>query len=185
MKIGVFYGSTTGATERAANQVALTMRQHVTIVRDVTDATVEEFLSVDALICGASTWDIGELQEDWAACLPLLEGVDLSGKTLAMFGMGDALTYSWNYLDCLGELWETFSQTGVRLIGRWPADGYEFDESRALDDDGVLLGLGLDDDNHPELTPERLYAWLAQVSDELGLGRELAPPADNPTRAAS
>lgn len=169
MRIGVFYGSTTGNTEKVAQQIALVLRDHVTLVRDVTDATAEEFQSVDTLLVGASTWDIGELQEDWAAALPLLEGVDLAGKQLAMFGLGDAFTYSWNYLDCLGELWETFEPTGVELVGLWPTDGYEFDESRAATDDDMFLGLALDEDNHPELTAERVYGWLAKLCDELRL----------------
>lgn len=179
MKIGIFYGSTSGNSERVAQQIALILKQHVVLVRDVADATVDDFLSVDALICGASTWDIGELQEDWAAMLPDLEGIDLSGKSIALFGLGDAYTYSWNYLDCLGEIWETLEASGARLVGKWPVEGYEFDESRAATDDGMFLGLGLDEDNHPELTNERVYGWLAQVCEELQISAPSAPEAAN------
>ncbi|MEM8864523.1 MAG: flavodoxin [Planctomycetota bacterium] len=167
MKIGVFYGSTTGNTEQVARKIAAELEPLVTICRDAAEVTIEEFCSVDVLLIGASTWDIGELQHDWAAILPEMEDLDLSGKAMAMFGQGDAFTYSWNYLDCLGELWETFEKSGVQLIGRWPSDGYEFDESRALLDDGNFVGLGLDDDNYPELTDIRMYAWLAKVWNEL------------------
>lgn len=170
MRIGVFYGSSTGNTERVAKQIVVIMRRHDTLLRDVADTTIDDFLSVDALICGASTWDIGELQEDWAARLSDLEGLDLSGRSLALFEMGDAYTYSWNYLDCLGELWNTLQHTGASLVGRWPVVGYEFDESRAVGDDGHFLGLGLDEDNHPEPTSERVYGWLAQLCEELRIG---------------
>ncbi|MEM9186760.1 MAG: flavodoxin [Planctomycetota bacterium] len=167
MKIGVFYGSTTGNTERVALKIAAELAPYVSLVRDVADITAEEFASVDVLLLGASTWDIGELQHDWAAALPLLEDADLTGKTIAMFGLGDAFTYSWNYLDCLGELHESLDGRGATFVGLWPTEGYEFDESRALTGDDQFLGLGLDDDNQPELTDTRLYAWLAKVWAEL------------------
>ena len=46
-------------------------------------------------------------------------------------------------------------EKGGTLIGRWPTDGYEFDESLALDN-GEFLGLGLDNDNQEDETEERL-----------------------------
>ncbi|MEN1678630.1 MAG: flavodoxin [Planctomycetota bacterium] len=167
MNIGVFYGSTTGNTERVALKIAAELAPHVSIVRDAADVTVEEFGSVDVLLIGASTWDIGELQHDWAAILPMLRDVDLTGKAIAMFGMGDSVTYPWNYLDCLGELYEAFDGRGATFIGKWPTDGYEFDDSRAEIEDGYFVGLGLDDDNAPELTDPRMYCWLAQIWGEL------------------
>lgn len=166
MKYGVFYGSTTGNTEAAAQQVAERLGGEV-LLKDVTEATPEDLASVDVLLCGASTWDIGELQYDWSELLPKLKDVDLSGKPVAFFGMGDAIGYPYNYLDCLGEIWETLQHTGARLVGRWPTEGYTFDESRAEIEPGWFVGLGLDEDNEPELTEERINQWLSKVQAEL------------------
>jgi len=166
MKYGVFYGSTTGNTEAAAEAIAEQLGES-TLLKDVTEATPADFGSVDVILCGASTWDIGELQYDWAKLLPKLKNLDLQGKAIAFFGMGDAIGYPYNYLDCLGELWETLQHTGARLVGRRPTDGYTFDESRAETEPGWLVGLGLDDDNEPELTEPRIKQWLAQVLLEL------------------
>lgn len=167
MKYGVFYGSTTGNTEAVAESIAEQLSKEGVLLREVSVATVEEFQSVEVLLCGASTWDIGELQADWEEFLPKLREVDLTGKAVGLFGMGDAIGYPYNYLDCLGEIWETLSTTGARLVGRWPTEGYTFDESRAEIEPGWFVGLGLDDDNEYELTEERVKKWLAQVLSEL------------------
>ena len=57
------------------------------------------------------------------------------------------------------------SENGGKLIGRWPTEGYEFDNSLALDGD-EFLGLGLDNDNEEELTEERLIIWAELIRDE-------------------
>ena len=50
-------------------------------------------------------------------------------------------------------------------IGLWPVDGYSFDYSKAQKDD-KFVGLGIDNDNEPELTEERVEAWCKQIESE-------------------
>ena len=53
------------------------------------------------------------------------------------------------------------------MIGHWPTNGYEFDESKALTKDKQsFVGLGIDDDCQNELSDERLEQWCLQVSSE-------------------
>jgi len=52
---------------------------------------------------------------------------------------------------------------GGRLVGAWPAAGYSFTNSWALEENGCFVGLVLDEHNQPELSASRLDAWLAQV----------------------
>ena len=59
-------------------------------------------------------------------------------------------------------------EKGGTLIGRWPTDGYEFDESLALDN-GEFLGLGLDNDNQEDETEERLLIWAELIREEFGI----------------
>lgn len=167
MKYGIFYGSTTGNTEMVANAIAEALGDEVALLQEISEASVEQFRSVDVVLCGASTWDIGELQFDWAEFLPSLEGIDLSGKAIGFFAMGDAMGYPYNYLDCLGEIWETLKESKARLIGKWPTEGYEFDESRGEIEPGWFIGLALDEDNEPDLTEERTNKWIAQIKDEV------------------
>lgn len=83
------------------------------------------------LILGASTWGIGDVQDDWFDGLTKLENTDLSGKTVALFGTGDPQGSPDSFVDALGVLYEKIIEQGAKVIGFWPTDGYEFDASKA------------------------------------------------------
>ena len=55
-----------------------------------------------------------------------------------------------------------------QLIGVWPSAGYEFDESKGMYDEDHFLGLGLDEENEPDLHEERIRDWTNQLRKELG-----------------
>ena len=85
-----------------------------------------------------------------------------------MFGLGDQVGYADNFLDAVGIIAKIVISNGGTIVGKWPIDGYDFDESLALTDDGdYFYGLGIDDDNQDELTEERLETWLDLVSDAI------------------
>ena len=56
-------------------------------------------------------------------------------------------------------------EKGGRLVGRWSTDGYEFDESIALEND-EFLGLALDYDNQDSLSAERINLWVNIIQSE-------------------
>ncbi|MBP52399.1 MAG: flavodoxin FldA, partial [Opitutae bacterium] len=58
-----------------------------------------------------------------------------------------------------------FMENGGRLVGRWSTEGYEFDESVALEGD-QFLGLGLDYDNQDTQSEERIKAWTKMIDPE-------------------
>ena len=91
--------------------------------------------------------------------------MDFSNITGAFFGVGDQISYSFNYLDAVGLLAKPFMSNGGKLIGKWPTEGYEFDESEALEGD-EFLGLGVDNDNEEELTEERIANWAELIKDK-------------------
>lgn len=166
MKIGVFYGSTGGATRRIARRIAAELAPFVWLTSDIAEATVDDLLNSDALVCGTSSWGMGQLQADWEAMLAELRGVSLAGKQVALFGLGDSFEHSWSYLNGMAALWRGLRECGASFVGRWPTAGYKFDESDALVDERHFVGLALDEDNYPLDTDVRLYAWLAQVWGE-------------------
>ena len=168
MSIGIYYGSTTGNTEFAANKIGEALGDLVTGVWDIHRKEPQELLQHDVLLFGCPTWHIGELQDDWYDFLTKLQGLDLTGKKVGFFGMGDSWGYGDNFLDALGLLWEEIQKLGApELIGVWPTEGYTFDESRGKFDDTHFLGLGLDEENESELHDERIRAWTAQIRQEL------------------
>ena len=136
MKIGIFYGSTTGNTEMAAEKIEQAMGDHISHMADIANTEPADLLNYDVLILGIPTWDVGQLQMDWETFLPSMEGLDLTDKKVALFGMGDAEVYSLNFLDALGLLWNEIKTMGKpELIGIWPTEGYEYDASIGEYDD--------------------------------------------------
>ena len=172
--IGLFYGSTGGATARAAALIQSDFRERYAVeaeLLDVAEYYLDEMLGFDRLICGIPTWNVGQLQQDWEAVFDELDELDLSGKTAAVFGLGDQFGYPSTFGDAVFFVADKLEARGARLIGGWPTEGYSFDSSWAVRD-GRFLGLMLDDDNQPELTPPRLARWIDQLAREFGFDQE-------------
>ena len=163
MKTGIFYGSTTGNTESAANLIcALIGGSQVTPIEDAEKANLESY---DLLILGASTWGLGDLQDDWADSLARLSGANLKGKKVALFGLGDQETYPGTFIDGIKDLYDASIEAGATIVGLCSGDGYEFQDSAAFIN-GQFLGLPLDEENQAELTEERIQLWVDQVLRE-------------------
>lgn len=167
MKIGIYYGSTMGNTQRAALLLAEELKSLCTVdVHDVASDGIAGMEGYDLILLGASTWGIGEMQDDWIDYQEL-RGVDLSGKTVAVFGAGDQQGFADSFVDAIGTLAESADKAGARLIGGWPTDGYNHSDSIAVRD-GKFVGLALDEDNQADKTDARIAQWAAQLKAELG-----------------
>ncbi|MCP3691931.1 MAG: flavodoxin [Planctomycetaceae bacterium] len=170
--IGIFYGSTTGTTQLAATKIREQLGTLVTQLENVRKADPADLATHDLLLLGISTWNIGDMQDDWFDFLPRTEHLDLTGTTVALFAMGDAYGYPYTFLDAMGKLWTGIRNLGApKLVGTWPITGYDFDESLAMHDDDHFVGLGLDHDNHPELTDERITMWVDKIRQETSLSQ--------------
>ena len=159
----VVFGSSTGTCEAIAEEIA---RKLGCEVMDVQNLTVEVVESHENLILGTSTWGAGELQDDWYDGLKVLQGADLSGKTIALFGCGDCESYSDTFVGGIGELYNAIKASGARFVGAVDTDGYTFDDSEAVID-GKFIGLPLDDVNEDDKTDIRIDAWIAEISPNL------------------
>ncbi|MBY5943746.1 flavodoxin FldA [Photobacterium rosenbergii] len=157
--IGIFFGSDTGNTEKVAEKIAAKLSLEA---QDIAGNSSEIFDDYDLLILGTPTANYGEMQPDWDYFVPELEDADLNGKKVALFGLGDQIDYPDSFLDAMGELAEMVEEAGGTLIGEWPTDGYEFNDSRAVKE-GKFVGLALDEDRQPELTDDRIATWLASL----------------------
>lgn len=171
-QIGLFFGSTDGNTEDVALRIQEMLETGAPVqvdLLDVAEIYLEEMQSYDRLLLGVPTWNNGQLQEDWEACFDELDTLDLSGKLVALFGLGDQIGYPSTFVDALFFLADKVRERGATLVGAWPTSGYTFTNSWAADDD-LFVGLVLDEHNQPELTEERLRHWLEMISLEFGLG---------------
>lgn len=164
MKIGLFYGSTTCYTEMAAEKIRAFIGEDLIDIYNVKESPLSLMSDYDLLVLGISTWDFGEIQEDWSAIWDQIDGVSLSGKSVALFGLGDQEGYGEWYLDAMGLLHDEIKKTGANLIGYWPVEGYQFEASKALTPDGShFVGLALDEDSQYDLSDERIQAWCEQI----------------------
>ncbi len=169
--IGLFYGTTDGATERVAEQIQALIAaggRHTVELNNVAEFYLEDMVQYSYLILGVPTWNIGQLQDDWASSLDELDEIDLSGATAAIYGLGDQAGYPETFADALFFVADRIQGSGVRMVGRWPTTGYTFTNSWAVVE-GDFLGLVLDEHNQPELTETRLSRWLAIVLAEFGI----------------
>ena len=171
--IGLFYGSSTCYTEMAGEKICAQINsRHSDSVslHNIADQPLSLMADYDLLILGIPTWDYGELQEDWESHWDELEQIDFAGKQVAVYGLGDQIGYPEWFQDALGYLWVKMVNLGASTVGNWPNQGYSFEQSKALTEDGqFFVGLPLDDENQFELTDDYIAQWSQQILTEFGL----------------
>lgn len=174
-EIALFYGSSTCYTEMAGEKISLKISQLLTQENavemfSITDEDIHSAERYAYLILGIPTWDYGELQEDWEDIWETLDELNLQGKPVALFGLGDQIGYPEWFLDAMGYLHTKVLNQGGVPCGYWPIEGYEFEASQALSADGKkFVGLALDDENEFDLSDARIDAWCQQILQEFGL----------------
>jgi flavodoxin I len=159
----VVYGSSTGTCEAIAEKIAQKLGCEAINVQDLTADVVNNNQN---LILGTSTWGAGELQDDWYDGLKVLQGADLSGKTIALFGCGDSSSYSDTFCGGMAEIYNAAKAAGANIVGAVDASEYTFDDSEAVID-GKFVGLALDNDNEDDKTASRIDAWIAAITPAL------------------
>jgi flavodoxin I len=164
--IAIVYGSSTGNTKNVAMKIAKKLSGENVLLKDVSSLNFNDLAAYPNIILGTSTWGLGDLQDDWSDRIPELKSVDLEGKTLAFFGLGDSSSYSDTFTDGMGLLYEALEGKGCNLAGKIPVEGYNFDSSVAVKEN-KFVGLALDEDNESDLTDKRLDVWIEALIPEL------------------
>ncbi|WP_421919415.1 flavodoxin [Marinifilum sp.] len=158
-KTAIIYGSTTGNTENAANQLAGLLKADVF---DVSSNPCDALNQYDNLILGTSTWGAGDLQDDWEDFISELEVANLNGKVVAIFGFGDACSNPDTFVDGMGTLYKIVKNKACKLIGSVDTYTYDFEKSKAVVG-GKFIGLALDEENQGDLTEDRINKWAKQI----------------------
>lgn len=120
MNMGLFYGSSTCYTEMAAEKIRDILGPELVTLHNLKDDAPALMEQYDVLILGIPTWDFGEIQEDWEAVWEQLDDLNLEGKIVALYGMGDQLGYGEWFLDALGMLHDKLALKGVNLSATGP-----------------------------------------------------------------
>lgn len=176
-RIGIFFGSTTSNTRKVAKMIKKYFDDDTMAdPKNINKATPEDLAAYEYLIFGTPTMGEGQLpglsaeceEESWEEALIRLDGVDFTGKTVALYGLGDQVTYTNEFVDGLMELHDFVVDRGGTVVGAWPTEGYDFTSSQAVVDD-KFVGLALDNDNQSSLTEGRVKDWLKLIAPAFNL----------------
>lgn len=174
-KVGVIFGTDTGYTRKIAKFIAKKLGDEVADKPvNINRVSLDEFMAYDALILGTPTYGDGELPGtltgieagSWGDFVAQLKGADMSGKVVAIYGLGDQKKYDDRFVDAIKALHDHIASCGATIVGAWPDQGYEYRVSRAVVN-GQFVGLPLDEKNQGALTDERVEQWLALIKPTL------------------
>jgi flavodoxin I len=166
-RVGLFFGTITGNTKEVAETIRreLEAKNDTVVTGDISDAADISPNDFDLMILGASTWNIGELDE-WEEFIANLGPLATTNTKFALFGLGDQDEYPHKFQDSLGALYDRLREKGATVIGSTPTAGYNFIGSGAVID-GQFIGLALDNDSQPDRTPERISNWIDRIESQV------------------
>mmetsp|Transcript_134237 Transcript_134237/g.199742 ORF Transcript_134237/g.199742 Transcript_134237/m.199742 type:complete len:287 (-) Transcript_134237:237-1097(-) len=172
-KVGIFFGTSTGSTETVASLLAEELGSDADGPFDieVLEGSVKSnFEKYSSLIVGTPTWNTGaDVERSGTGWDEIYYGdmqeLNLAGKKVAVFGLGDQESYCENFADASGELHDVFQGLGCQMMGYTSQEGYEHEDSKAIRGD-LFCGLLCDMVNQEDLTEERVQNWVAQLKAE-------------------
>ena len=168
MSTAIIYSFNSKKTAKLGEKIIAAFGDNAPIAINAEEITEEEFLKYDNIIAGVPTWFDGELPNYWDEFVPALEDMDLKGKKVAIYGLGDQKGYTENFNDGVGLFAEIVEAQGAKVVGFTSTEGYEFESCRALRDN-QFCGLLLDQENQARLTQERIEHWVEQLKSEFSL----------------
>ncbi|HDS07547.1 MAG TPA: flavodoxin [Bacteroides sp.] len=161
-KTAIIYSFNAKKSAKIAERIKETFDDDAVEMVNAEDLSEEKFLAYDQIIMGVPTWFDGELPNYWDEFVPALEDLDLKGKKIALFGLGDQEGYPENFLDGVGIMAGILEDCGAELVGFTSVEGYTFERSRARRGD-QFLGLAIDYENQGSMNKERIAAWVEQL----------------------
>ncbi|HWS01508.1 MAG TPA: flavodoxin [Prolixibacteraceae bacterium] len=170
-KIGIFFGPLNGSVHRIAKLVASKIGDEKVDLIHIASATAADLEKYTKIIFGISTigkdtWQQKFDNTDWSHFFPVVTAFDFTGKRVAIFGLGDHITYAYHFVDSMGLLGKAIRNQGGEIFGKVSTDGYTFQDSEAIVE-GKFIGLPVDEDFESELTEERVSAWVESLMKEL------------------
>jgi flavodoxin I len=169
-KTALLYWAPGGNVEKAARTIFDTLNSDQVEISTVAGFDPGRIGEYDQFIFGCATigaevWLDARADNKWNEFFVKTEGMSFAGKKFALFGLGDQVKYSENFVDSLGYLKSEIEGRGGIIVGRWPVAGYKFFDSEGASG-GYFFGLALDEDYQADLTPGRISRWVEQIKSE-------------------
>ncbi|MEE4259771.1 MAG: flavodoxin domain-containing protein [Bacteroidales bacterium] len=172
-KTVLLYWGKGGNVERVAKKIFAMFNPECARMYDVASFDVDTIESYDLVILGGSTigadhWKEASSDNVWATFFRKLEEHDLTGKSMALFGLGDQVLYPDHFVDDLGVLKEEAETVHANVIGSWSTADYTFTNSEGAEND-MFYGLAIDEDHQSDLTDGRIKQWTDFIKDALDI----------------
>ena len=164
-KTAIIYSFNTKKTGKVAERIKEAFNNDMVEMVNAEEINEALFMSFDQIIMGVPTWFDGELPNYWDEFVPALEDLDLSGKKVALYGLGDQKGYPENFLDGMGLMAKILEECDATLVGFTSVEGYEFESSLAQRGD-QFAGLAIDYENQGSMNKERIAAWVESLKKE-------------------
>ena len=158
----IIYSFNTKKTAKIAEKIKEAFNDDRLEMVNAEDISEEKFRSYEQMILGVPTWFDGELPNYWDEFVPALEEMDLKGKKVAIFGLGDQEGYPENFLDGVGIMADLLEERGAELVGFTSVEGYSFERSRAQRG-REFAGLAIDYENQGSMNRERVSDWVEKL----------------------
>jgi len=166
----IIYWPKGGNVETVAQKIYSRFDKTISDIYDILSIETTDLVNYSCLIIGCSTvgsetWQEAEGNNKWHVFFNELDKINLNGKVVALFGLGDQILYPNNFVDGMQVIKNEFEKRGAKIIGKWATEGYTFTDSAAVEGD-FFCGLALDEDQQDERTDGRIDQWLAQLKAE-------------------
>ena len=166
IKAALIYSFATKKTSTAAKLIKENLNELNLTEIDAEGLNAGNLEQYDILIAGAATWFDGELPTFWDEQIPALEDLNLKGKHVALFGIGNQVEYPEHFGDSIGLLADVFASTSAKIIGATSTEGYTFEDSKSVRNN-QFVGLMLDFENQHNLNESRIENWCKQLKKQL------------------
>ena len=126
---------------------------------------VKEIENFENLILVTPTYQVGEAHAAWMNNLKKLEEIDFTGKVVGLVGLGNQFAFGESFCGGIRYLYDIVVKKGGKVVGFTSTDGYHYEETSIIEN-GKFIGLALDEENQPNLTPKRIGDWITEIKKE-------------------
>lgn len=168
-KIALFYAPKGGSVNCMASMIAEKFGSQKVDMMCVSEVSADKIIEYDKIIFGNSSIhrgsNLADGDKNWQDFLTQLKKIDLTGKKIAIFGLGNQLTYPDHFVDSIGDLADFLEERNAKIFGKVMDEGYNYKKSRALRGD-KFMGLPLDEETEGDKSEARIDSWLIQLKKE-------------------
>ena len=170
-KTAIFYSPEGGSVNRVSLKLGEMIGNEKVEIIPVSEAEIEDVRNHSQIILvgstvGADHWSNEPVLNEWPEFFSMIDDISFMDKKVAIVGLGNSVLYPEHFADGIAHLYKEVAEKDAKICGFVDAKDYTFEDSEALNDDGLFCGLPLDEDNEDDLTTERIENWLSSLQPD-------------------